>query len=174
MTYSNVKINMLVCNYQRDSEMGASGWFNGHVDERKLLQMQPLFGFSQGHVPLVDQELNRRIEGDVWDNPVQYASSTYSAMSSTSALNLEELADKTNRVNNGSIPVGGTGIKIRTRQPQQQPISRNSGFQGNAKRRIRLQMNISLGSVCSSEVTGANSRKEDDEVQSNVYEVRFI
>jgi len=174
MTYSNVKINMLVCNYQRDSEMGASGWFNGHVDERKLLQMQPLFGFSQGHVPLVDQELNRRIEGDVWDNPVQYASSTYSAMSSTSALNLEELADKTNRVNNGSIPVGGTGIKIRTRQPQQQPISRNSGFQGNAKRRIRLQMKISLGSVCSSEVTDANSRKEDDEVQSNVYEVRFI
>jgi len=97
---------------------------------------------------------------------VQYASS--------SALNLEELADKTNRINNGSIPVGGTGIKIRTRQPQQQPISRNSGFQGNAKRRIRLQMKISLGSVCSSEVTGANSRKEDDEVQSNVYEVRFI
>jgi hypothetical protein len=97
---------------------------------------------------------------------VQYASS--------SSLNLEELADKTNRINNGSIPVGGTGIKIRTRQPQQQPISNNFGSLGTAPRRIRLQMKISLGSVCSSEVTGANSRKEDDEVQSNVYEVRFI
>jgi hypothetical protein len=91
---------------------------------------------------------------------VQYASS--------SALNLEELADKTNRINNGSIPVGGTGIKIRTRQPQQQPISNNFGSLGTAPRRIRLQMKISLGSVCSSEVTDANSEKEDDEVQSHV------
>ncbi|XP_062145114.1 uncharacterized protein LOC133852384 isoform X2 [Alnus glutinosa] len=110
---------------QRDFEKGASGWFNGHVDERELLQMQPLFGSSQAHVPLVDQELNRKIEWDIWDNPVQYVSS--------SALNLKELADKTNRVNNGSIPVGGTGIKIRTRQPQQQPILNNFGSLGTAQ-----------------------------------------
>jgi len=45
---------MLVCYCQRDSEMGASGWFNGHVDERELLQMQPLFGSFQAHVPLID------------------------------------------------------------------------------------------------------------------------
>lgn len=81
---------------------------------------------------------------------------------------MKELADKTNRVNNGSIPVGGTGIKIRTRQPQQQPILNNFGSLGTAPRRIRLQMKISVGSVCSSEVTDANSRKEDDEVQSHV------
>lgn len=170
MTYSNIKINMLVCYHQRDSEMGPSGWINGHVDKRELL-----FGSSQvHHFPLVDQELNRRIEGDVWDNLVQYASSSYSAMNlTTSALNLEELTDKTKCVNNGSTPVGGTGIKIRTRQPQQQPISNNFGSQGTAPRRIRLQMS-SPGPVCSSEVTSASSRKEEDEVQSTVTEVRFI
>lgn len=154
--------------------MGAPGWFNGHVDKRELLQMQPLFGSSQAHVPLVDQELNRRIEGNVWDNPEQYVSSPYPAMSSSLALNFEELSDKTNHVNNGSIPVGGTGIKIRTRRSQQQPISNNFGSQGTAPRRIRLQMKSSLGLVRSSEVTSASSRKEEDEVQSTVTEVRFI
>lgn len=166
MTYSNIKINMLVCYHQRDSEMGPSGWINGHVDKRELL-----FGSSQGlHFPLV---VDMMIKGDVCDNLVQYASSSYSAMDLTSALNLEELTDKTKCVNNGSTPVGGTGIKIRTRQPQQQPISNNFGSQGTAPRRIRLQMS-SPGPVCSSEVTSASSRKEEDEVQSTVTEVRFI
>jgi hypothetical protein len=148
--------------------MGALGWFNGHVDKRELLQMDMFNGSSQAHVPLVDQELDRRIEGNVWDDPVQYASSPYPDMSSSRALNFEELSDKTNQVNNGSIPVGGTGIKIRARRSQQQPIANNFGSQGTAPRRIRL------GLVCSSEVTSASSGKEEDEVQSTVTEVRFI
>jgi hypothetical protein len=154
--------------------MGALGWFNGHVDKRELLQMDMFNGSSQAHVPLVDQELDRRIEGNVWDDPVQYASSPYLDMSSSRALNFEELSDKTNQVNNGSIPVGGTGIKIRARRSQQQPIANNFGSQGTAPRRIRLQSKSSPGLVCSSEVTSASSRKEEDEVQSTVTEVRFI
>lgn len=154
--------------------MGAPGWFNGHVDKRELLQMDMFNGSSQAHVPLVDPELDRRIEGNVWDNPMQYASTPYPDMRSSCALNFEELSDEMNHVNNGSIPVGGTGIKIRTRRSQQQPILNNFGSQGTAPRRIRLQKKSSLGLVCSSEVTSASSRKEEDEVQSTVTEVRFI
>jgi hypothetical protein len=74
---------------------------------------------------------------------------------------------------NSSAPIGGTGIKIRTRQPQNQPSSGSFVCQGTAPRRIRLQMKISGGSVCHNEVIGAN-RSEEDEVQSTLTEVRFI
>jgi hypothetical protein len=72
---------------------------------------------------------------------------------------------------NSSAPIGGTGIKIRTRQPQNQPSSGSFVCQGTAPRRIRLQMKISGGSVCHNEVIGAN-RSEEDEVQSTLTEAK--
>lgn len=157
--------------------MGASGWSNKHVDMRELLQMQTSCGSPQAFKPLVNREPRGLNMGELWDDcDGQDASPANSTIiGSAFGLSLEEPTDKMNLVNHSSSPVGGTGIKIRTRQPrqlQQQPNSDNFGTQGTAPRRIRLQMRISYESVCHSEVGGANA-KEEEEVESTLTEVRF-
>lgn len=64
---------------------------------------------------------------------------------------------------------GGTGIKIRTRQPQYQ-ISDSFTDQGTASRRILLQMSTLAGST--SNTRNKNQSKEQVEVESACTEVR--
>ena len=136
--------------------MEVSGWFNEHVDSEHVYSNQELWG------------------NDHWDNSVgQDTLSVYSAVCSSLAPSSEEPTDKKEPNNYSSVPVGETGIKIRTRQPQNRPTLGNIPFQGTAPRRIRLQIQCSGESVCHSEV-GGPSCSEEDEVQSTVTKVSFI
>ncbi|XP_050151836.1 NAC domain-containing protein 14-like [Malus sylvestris] len=83
----------------------------------------------------------------------------------------EELSGRNNSINNGCDPDGRSRIMIRTRQPQQRSNSDSSVTQGTAPRRIRLQMNISSGSIADSNVRDTDDGGED-EVQSTNTEAR--
>ncbi|XP_008245853.1 PREDICTED: protein NTM1-like 9, partial [Prunus mume] len=85
--------------------------------------------------------------------------------------NGEEFSSRKDSVNHGYDQVGRTRIRIKTRQPQQQSNSENYVTQGTAPRRIRLQMNISTGSVVDSNVRDRDD-VEEDEVQSTNTDAR--
>ncbi|KAJ0048558.1 hypothetical protein Pint_14929 [Pistacia integerrima] len=83
-----------------------------------------------------------------------------------------EISRLQNPVNYSGEFAGGTGIKIRTRQPQQSPDSYNFVSQGTAPRRLRLQMKVSTTPpVGNGEVKDVCHSKEEDEVQSAFTEV---
>ncbi|KAL5551453.1 hypothetical protein UlMin_001629 [Ulmus minor] len=63
---------------------------------------------------------------------------------------------------------GGTGIKIKARQPQQRSISNNLLPQGSAPRRIRLQMSLLPESFADDNAKDVNQNKEEDEAQSTL------
>lgn len=73
----------------------------------------------------------------------------------------------------------GTGIKIRTRQPQLRLVSNSLLPQGSAPRRIRLQMDTVPRSFDNDDVKDSNRKKEEneeedeDELRSAVTEVRI-
>ncbi|KAG6688106.1 hypothetical protein I3842_11G107300 [Carya illinoinensis] len=141
-----------------------------HDDNWQLLQRQNSFGSFHAFAPLVDWELKGENMADLWDNSVGFdASPANSALGLTYGLNSEEMAEK-NPVNYSSGPVGGSVIKIRSRQPLHQPNSDKFGTQGTAPRRILMQMNTSTGSACYSEVRGGSCSEGEDEVQSTVLE----
>lgn len=88
---------------------------------------------------------------------------------------INKKAELTSRKNAaGSDMVGGTGIKIKARQPQQPLNSDDSVTPGTAPRRIWLQMNISPGSVADSNVRDTTSGKEDGVHSTTIDEVRII
>lgn len=87
--------------------------------------------------------------------------------------NGEEFSSRKDSVNHGYDQVGRTRIRIKTRQPQQQSNSENYVTQGTAPRRIRLQMNVSTGSVVDSNVRDRDD-EEEDEVQSTNTDVRVL
>lgn len=72
----------------------------------------------------------------------------------------------------------GTGIRVRTRGPQQRPNSDNFENQGTASRRLRLQMElsaepvkVSAGCVDDSQMRSASLGEEEEEVQSALTQV---
>ncbi|XP_042489700.1 protein NTM1-like 9 [Macadamia integrifolia] len=76
-----------------------------------------------------------------------------------------------NSVKNGGGPID-TGIKIRTRQAQQQSGPHNLSTQGTAPRRIRLQTQFSCrGTMCNKAM--ASSCEEEHEVKPKVVEAIF-
>lgn len=86
----------------------------------------------------------------------------------------EESTYRNNPVNSGGHQSGDTGVKIRTRLPQQQQLdSDNFGARGSVPRRIRLQMNTLPGSTVNDDVRDVKQSKEDYEAQSSVAEVRI-
>lgn len=85
---------------------------------------------------------------------------------------LDDSFDHSYRIKDGSTPLSGTGIKIRSRQPRHQPSSLNSTTQGTTSRRIRLLMECRPNSTCF-ESKDTNST-EEQESQSHVLEVSSI
>lgn len=132
-------------------------WFNEQLDSKELLQTHSSLGSCQ-------------TEASVG----QGASSGNSAVGlSFGVLNsMEESSSQVNPVNY-SNRVSGTGIKIRNRQHQVQPISSNVDRQGTAPRRLRL-LKDSAESVENGKVRHASHSEEEDEVQSAVTEVSVI
>ncbi|PON37741.1 NAC domain containing protein [Parasponia andersonii] len=126
-----------------------------------MIQMQALLGPSRAEVPSNDQELRMRNLGAVGVNFVGQVSV---AGDFAMCNNLEESISRNLPVNHYNH-VGGTGIKIRSRQPQPSS-SDNYVIQGNAPRRLRLQMNLSRGSIANDNVRERNKSHEEDEVQS--------
>ena len=134
------------------------------------LQMEVWPGYQQPQALFHFPEYNGGKIGALGEDSIrQDASSAVSAVGSLDALlsNLEASSTQKNHVTYGGAPVGGTGIRIRTRQlPQhrQTPESLSFVTQGIAPRRIRLQM---------PKVTDARSN-EEQEAQSIFTEVSSL
>uniref|UniRef100_A0A2P2KC48 Uncharacterized protein LOC105645554 isoform X1 n=1 Tax=Rhizophora mucronata TaxID=61149 RepID=A0A2P2KC48_RHIMU len=131
-------------------------------DSKEQLQMQTSLRSSRVQASLFDAEPESK-------TTVQGASSGNTGIGSSFGVDscMEELADQMNIVNWDS-DFGGTGIKIRTRQPHIRPNSDNVVSQGTAPRRIRLQMN------CLSRLSENFPSENEEEVNSAVTEVNDI
>lgn len=122
-----------------------NGTCSGTDTEMPQVQSKTEFGFSKwikGQAAHSDQEVKSGYSGDLGDYSAgQETLYNGPAMGSfySSVRKVEEPTTLTNHVNDGGN-LGGTGIKIRTRQTQHRPNSVQFGNQGNAQRRIRLQM----------------------------------
>ncbi|KAH8494707.1 hypothetical protein H0E87_021197 [Populus deltoides] len=153
------------------SHMGAPVWPGDQFDSYELLQMQTALGTCQAPTSFSDGEIGRGNIGHFGNNFVgQDAPSANSAISSFDVYNsMEEPTSQMTSVDYGS-GVSGTGIKIRTRQPQVPRLSDNLVAQGSAPRRIRLLVERSVESVGNFNVNDATHVDDEDEVQSAVTE----
>lgn len=107
-------------------------------------------------------EYNSGNIGALGDDSIgQDALSAVSAVGSLDALlgNLEASSTQRNHVNYGGDPVGGTGIKIRTRQSQPQQTPESFVTQGIAPRRTRLQMHEVMDSSSNAEQEAQSNNK---------------
>lgn len=68
-----------------------------------------------------------------------------------------------NSITAGNDDIFGTGIRIRTREHHNQPSNANSGLQGTAPRRIRLQKKLQVGPVCYSSFGDLSNKEENPE-----------
>ncbi|XVF12816.1 hypothetical protein REPUB_Repub08aG0152700 [Reevesia pubescens] len=184
---------------QYDTEVGARGWYGGHIDDKESLQMQTSFESTHTQTALYDREFRTGNIGGLGNYSVGQATlSTDSAMGNIN--NMQRLTGLKNYMNSGGdlgggigIKTGtyqplqqsnsdnfgtlGTGIKIKTRGLPQRPDSDNIVNQGTAPRRLRLQMKlstgpmkVSAGCVGDGKVTSAGLG-EEEEVQSALTEV---
>ncbi|XP_011004354.1 PREDICTED: uncharacterized protein LOC105110869 isoform X4 [Populus euphratica] len=153
------------------SHMGAPVWPGDQFDSYELLQMQTAFGTCQAPTSFSDGEIGRGNIGHFGNNFVgQDAPFANSAISSFDVYNtMEEPTSQMTSVDYDS-GVSGTGIKIRTRQPQVRRHSDNLVDQGSAPRRIRLLVERSVESVGNCKVNDATHVDDEDEVQSAVTE----
>ncbi|KAK3228221.1 hypothetical protein Dsin_008083 [Dipteronia sinensis] len=126
--------------------MGASRWFNEHGDSTERLQAPVYFGTPLAEASVYDRELRKGDIGVYGENSVMQGASCGDSAS-------------------------GTGIKIRTRQPQNRFNSGNFVIQGTAPRRIRLQMRPPPKPVGNVEEKDVKHHEEEDEVQSALTEV---
>lgn len=122
-----------------------------------------------------DHEVRMGNNSDLRDNFVGQGSFSGDSFGSAHGVfyNLEESTSREYPVDYCGNHGGGTGIKIRTRQPQRQPVLDNCESQGTAPRRIRLLMNSSPGSILNDNVRDSTQR-EEEEVRSTDTEVRVI
>ncbi|XP_022737517.1 protein NTM1-like 9 isoform X2 [Durio zibethinus] len=177
--------------FHHESEVGAPSWFGGHIDNKEPEQMQTSFESSNTQTMLNDREFRT---GDIGLGNYSVGEATSSINSAIGDINnLQQLTSLKNYMNNGGDLGGtgtyqslqqpnsenfgtlGTGIKIRTRGPQQQSNSDNILNQGTAPRRIRLQMKLSTGpmKVSAGCVDGkmTSAGLGEEEVQSALTEV---
>ncbi|KAL5764379.1 hypothetical protein ACOSQ2_016973 [Xanthoceras sorbifolium] len=159
---------------QGDLVMGASRRLNEYDDSTEILQTPAYLGTCRTEASVYDREFRKENIGVYGDN--SFAQGALSADSAVGSFhgnlnNFELSSTPKNPVNSTGDSAGGTGIKIRTRQPQNQPNSNNFVIQGTAPRRIRLQMKLSPTPVGNVEEKDVNHREEEDEVQSALTEV---
>uniref|UniRef100_A0A3N7FSA7 NAC domain-containing protein n=1 Tax=Populus trichocarpa TaxID=3694 RepID=A0A3N7FSA7_POPTR len=156
---------------QHASHMGAPVWPGDQFDSYELLQLQTALGTCQAPTSFSDGEIGGGNIGHFGNNFVgQDAPPANSAISSFDVYNsMEEPTSQMTSVDYGS-GVSGSGIKIRTRQPQVRRHSDNLVAQGSAPRRIRLLVERSVESVGNFKVNDATHVDDEDEVQSAVTE----
>lgn len=160
--------------HQHDLERRASGLYNKQFDAEDLLQKTSLGYYQAKAQASLDNQKPRM--GNMAGNyfppsafaeqfPVSSVNDMFnSSDGSTSCKNLD---------NHGGDHGGGTAIKIRARHPQQLQNSGNLVDQGSAPRRLLLCVDKpSSGSIANGNMGDANYRKEEDEVQSTITEVR--
>ncbi|KAF8412048.1 hypothetical protein HHK36_000001 [Tetracentron sinense] len=170
---SSSDVDTEVAQTQYDPELETPRWFNEHVDTRDSLQMQTPYGTQAS---FYDREYGGGNMGLLPDDSAGLdASSADSAMDPFHDLfnSPEELSSQKNPVSGSHGPIE-TGIKIRTRQPQNQPSSHNFVTQGTAPRRIRLQRKLSQVPVCCGKVRESNCSTEDSEPKPSVIENKMI
>jgi hypothetical protein len=134
---------------QLNTEMGAFGHFNEHVDSN-LSHMQSI-GAYPAPVSLHNQVVRH---GNLFNG---------------ASINMQNSSIQNPFVGGGGDQVRGSGIRIRTRQPQQCPPSDGYAAQGTAPRRIRLT-DLPTESVGSAK--SKSPSHGEDEVQSAVTEAQ--
>ncbi|KAI8565161.1 hypothetical protein RHMOL_Rhmol03G0239300 [Rhododendron molle] len=73
-----------------------------------------------------------------------------------------------NTISSGNDDIFGTGIRIRPREHQNQPSNANSGWQGTAPRRIRLQKKLQVGSVSCRNFGDLSYKEENSEARTPI------
>lgn len=146
-------------------QMEGSRLFDEHVNNKDASQIMQISPSSlQADASLFDPKPRWGNRGSTLgrDYVGLDAPSANHAMGSGLVNKMEGSTNQKNVINNGGDIVGGTGIKIRTRQPPNRPSTEPSVSQGIAARRIRLQMKISSG------VMEASSSDVEHEAKSTV------
>ncbi|KAF7148146.1 hypothetical protein RHSIM_Rhsim03G0217000 [Rhododendron simsii] len=80
----------------------------------------------------------------------------------------EEPSINTISAGNDDIFGTGTGIRIRPRENQNQPSNANSGLQGTAPRRIRLQKKLQVGPVSCGNFRDLSYKEENSEAKTPI------
>ncbi|EEF43485.1 transcription factor, putative [Ricinus communis] len=159
-------------------------WQNFHIKDNGAynetnkgmaqVQMQASYGYWRTQTSSFDEELGRSNICDLGHESVkQDAPSALSAVGpSFNLFNDMEESIKELSPGNQRSAVGGTGIKIRTRQPQVRSHADNFASQGTAPRRLRLQMKIATVPAGKGVERDASHRSlgDEDEVQSGATE----
>lgn len=73
-----------------------------------------------------------------------------------------------NTISAGNDNMFGTGIRIRTREHQNQPGDAHSGGQGTAPRRIRLQKKLHVGPVTCGNFGDLSYKEENSEAKTPI------
>ncbi|XP_058206312.1 NAC domain-containing protein 91-like isoform X2 [Rhododendron vialii] len=73
-----------------------------------------------------------------------------------------------NTIAAGNDDIFGTGIRIRAREHQNQPSNANSGWQGTAPRRIRLQKKLQVGPVSCGDFGDLSYKEENSEAKTPI------
>lgn len=131
-----------------------------------MLEIQPLSGPSRAETPYANQELKMGYMGQRGYIMAGQVSDPIESVIDLCCAESDNLSDwkSMNVPANYYGQNGETGIKIRSRQPQR-PISDNFISQGNAPRRLRLQVDMSPGSAASDNVRDSNKSYEEEEVR---------
>lgn len=80
-----------------------------------------------------------------------------------------------NTISAGNDDIFETGIRIRPREHQNQPSNANSGWQGTAPRRIRLQKKLQVGPVSCGNFGDLSHKEENSEAKTPIVaKVRFV
>lgn len=134
-----------------------------------------------------DGQLGSRNAGGLANSVGQDTQFAISAVGSSFGVfnSMDESSRLMNPMNHDSA-VGGTGIKIRARQPQVRPCTDGFAIQGTAPRRLRLQKEFSAvphgnrlekdknHNEDEDEEEDEDEDEEEDEVQSAVAEVSVL
>ncbi|KAJ8768340.1 hypothetical protein K2173_021493 [Erythroxylum novogranatense] len=149
------------------TQIGSS--MDEQVDSKEPLQRQIPFGSCQAQASFFCTQVGSNHADSILNNPVmpEVPSANDAIGSSSGAFPcMKESTNQISPANYGS-DVGGTGIKIRTRQPPVRPYSDNFSTQGIAPRRIHLQKHplIESDESCQSNDVGPIGNREESAVE---------
>ncbi|KAF8413422.1 hypothetical protein HHK36_001405 [Tetracentron sinense] len=134
--------------------------YNEHVDMKDSFMMKTARG-SYRNQPIYDGEYQRGNMSLLQNDSVRLDAS--SVMDPVDDIFIEESSSEKNSGNNSGLV--GTGIKIRTRQPQNHLTSHSFVTQGVAPRRILLQRELSCRSFYCGKVRQFSCSADDHEAK---------
>lgn len=171
-------------NLSESTSMNVPANYNGQNGETgiKIRSRQPQRPISdnfigQGNAPRrlrlqVDRSPGSTASDNVKDSNKSYEEEVQSSTTGASeATEQSSTVDGQEKEHSSGHLAAGTGIKIRTRQPQSRLVLNSLLPEGSAPRRIRLQMDTVPRSIDNDDVKDSNQKKEENE-EEDEYELQ--